>query len=1202
MKRKKILLTFLALFLVSIPSFAKAKEMTLEELGQKIDNQYDNKVSSAYIIGNYVYTSRYGLSLQDIMLSSRSIDVVDKTGETKNDEIFNEMSIIGIKKSFADSDEGKWVFSSNLAGDTSLGEKINIKYIDYEIVKEDTTIKVDANLSNIKSEYKEALEKMGFDVDNAYEGLSLSGNKLTGHILKNTKVGTDVFQGKKLTGYYFAYVLSVTNDNFSEYKDKVKVTLKTGLDDERIFGISSFDDQNKGEIIVLVSINPKDVAANKVHKITVDLDGDGNKYDETSLTIDYSALTFQADSLALINKNDISASDIESLKTSWGYDTDLIDKYEISQVGNKLNLTGEIYEQVLKEGTFSAKEKTRGYFFVFNVEPLILNNKISVKIPTGSDKYNTFGIDKFSDGKSLNVIFKLDEQCILEKKTCSFNVIVDYDGDENKYFENVYTIDYSGITLKKIADVNLENDLKKTESQTKSMLDILKSSTFKYELQEGQEEQLKVNFSEKDGIINVDGFIPIVKNVKGFSTEETTGLYLPFVINVGSDLNVKLESNPEYNVEVTLPCTTGDNCIGNKKVLTRESFDTNNELVVLKSINYDGSKTFDITIDLDGAKGSLYDPETITVDYSNLVLQKDSSASLSLETFNEEDKTNFNNWGYNIPLADDYKLSFEDNTYNLKGKILETKISEEAFKKEEQTGFYFAFNISDFKINDKVDENITVKVAGNKEQEIKYEKLKDGDEAVLFAIDPKTLTDCSSNKCTVKVTVDLDGSKDEYNPVTYYIDYSKVTLVKNSKMTVEKTSKTDLQTYGYEIQNTYDIDTSDDLTYKVSGYINKQKINENVFSNDQEYDYYLGFKFKFEEITEDMLITVNKASNSNTKYLTYSDLSESEISSKEINTLRLVDMNDDDSKVLEITVDLDGCRESSLDECKTHTESSSKFEYEPYTLKIDYTELTTLEDYVLNAYNNTKSSKNATWKNQMTLKTELSGYEDITRNIKAIYNQDQHFFLIDTNNGEDNSKIAEYQLKSGDVGTTFIDYSNTFEGTIDNVTKYGPEWKYEAIDGYRSFLDSETLLGRSGIGIAAKFEKAEDTTELNEDETRKINITISSIVANKWFNSVNTSIRICAEGTEPNEKGVCPTLGSKFGTGEPTALFKTWEPLNDDSNIEATVYIKDNYIIKIEINLDSSVFKEDSGKKITEYKLVSDLSKFNETEVKDPRN
>lgn len=1200
MKKKTIILIIFTLVLFVIPSFAKAKEMTLDELGAKIDSKYDNKVSSAYIIGEYVYTSRHSLSLQDIMLSSRSIQVEDINGKIDSDAIFNEMSIIGIKKSFADSDEGKWVTSSNLVGKTSLDEKINVKYIDYEIVKEDTNIKVDVNPSNFKNEYKEALKSMGFEVDTAYEGLSLDGNKLTGHILKNTKVGNDVFQGKKLTGYYFAYVLSVTNDNFNEYKDKVKVTLKTGLDDERIFGISSFDDQSKGEIVVLVSINSKDIAANKVHKITVDLDGDENKYGETSLSIDYSKLTYQADSLALVYANNISEADKESLRNLWGYDTDLIDKYEISQVGNKISLTGEIYEQILKEGTFSANEKTKGYFFVFNVEPQILNDKISVKIPSGSDKYNTFGIDKFSDGKSLNVIFKLDEQCVLEKKSCSFNIIVDYDGNENKYFENVYTIDYSGITLKKIADVNLENNLKITESQNKSMLDVLKDSTFEYKLDEKQNSQLKVKFSKSDGIINVDGFIPIVKNVKGFSTEETTDLYLPFVINVGNDVNVNLESNPEYNVEVTLPCTTGDKCINNKKVITRDAFDTNNELVVLKSINYDDDKTFDITIDLDGAKGSLYNPETITVNYSNLVLQKDSSASLSLETFNEEDTTNFNSWGYNIPLADDYKLSFEDNTYNLKGKILETKISEKAFKKEEQTGFYFAFNISDFKINDTVDKDITVKIAGVKEKDIEYEKLKDGDEAVLFAIDPSTLDDCSSDKCTVKVTVDLDGSKDEYNPVTYYVDYSNVTLVKESKTTVEKPSKNDLETYGYETQNTYNIDVSDESTYKVTGYINKQKINDNVFSNDEQYDYYLGFKFKLKEVTEDMLITVNKASNSSTKYLTYSDLTQSEINNKEINALRLVDMETDDSKVIEITVDLDGCKGSELNECKTHTESSSKFEYEPYKLKIDYTELTTLEDYVLNTYNNTKSVENATWKNEMTLNTKLEGYKDITRKIKTVFDQKQHFFLIDTKNGSDNSKIAEYQYNPGDMSTTFIDYSNTFEGTIDEVTKYGDEWKYEAIDGYRSFLDSETLLGRSGIGIAAKFEKAEDVTDLGESDTRKIKITISSSDANNWFNSVNTSIRICAEGQQPNDKGVCPTLGSKFEKEPSTALVKTWKPLND-SNIEATIYIKDNYIVKVEIDLDSTAFEENEDKTVTKYKLISELSKFNETVVTDPR-
>ena len=306
---KLLLFSFILLFISSTPVFAK--EMTLDELGKEIE-KYNKDAESAYIIGNYVFTSGHRLTTQDIMLASRSITADKEDGEKGPDDstnvgadkIYGKMSIHLLKRKYdAKLSPTGWEFSNDnkVVGETQLKlddkNKIDIRYIDYNFIAKDTPSKV-ALVDDKDTKYKEVIQKYFSKLGKqqlVFSSDSTETDKyLEGLLLKTTTLNDNVFNEDEKTGYYFALSIKVPGAT-EEAGSTIKVK---GAKTEKEFNYSQFDVKEKDNegISLLYSVDPKTQDEDKKITITVDFDGNGKNYASKTYTIDYSRLKFQENS------------------------------------------------------------------------------------------------------------------------------------------------------------------------------------------------------------------------------------------------------------------------------------------------------------------------------------------------------------------------------------------------------------------------------------------------------------------------------------------------------------------------------------------------------------------------------------------------------------------------------------------------------------------------------------------------------------------------------------------------------------------------------------------------------------------------------------------------------------------------------------------------------------------------------------------
>ena len=129
----KLLIITLIAFL-TFNSYVRAREVNIDELGKEIAKVNPN-ATFAYIVGNYAFTSSKSITLEDVMIASRSIalanfnDEYDFASDIKNDNVYKTMNIFKIRKSGSN-----WKSGDNLIGTKTLdqairdnGGKINIE-------------------------------------------------------------------------------------------------------------------------------------------------------------------------------------------------------------------------------------------------------------------------------------------------------------------------------------------------------------------------------------------------------------------------------------------------------------------------------------------------------------------------------------------------------------------------------------------------------------------------------------------------------------------------------------------------------------------------------------------------------------------------------------------------------------------------------------------------------------------------------------------------------------------------------------------------------------------------------------------------------------------------------------------------------------------------------------------------------------------
>lgn len=288
-----VLIVAISIFFASAsPTYAK--QMNLTEFGKEVAS-INAGAEEVYIIGDYAFTSNHVLTPQDLMLAARTIKVQDSTGQINTDRIYDEMAIQRVVRTYDNTTHqpNGWRAVANKEGTTPLPEQFNIRFIDYEVIEEDSELEVTIDVTD--SQYLEELTKYHFDekfngADKLYsQNLALSKNgKLTGVVRTNSKVDETVYPDANVrTGFYVPVVVTVPNAN----KDTV-ITVDTWWGSKTI-GYDEFELKGKDESGTVILLALKSDAENKKTKITVDVDGNGHDYAPASYTIDWSDLQFE---------------------------------------------------------------------------------------------------------------------------------------------------------------------------------------------------------------------------------------------------------------------------------------------------------------------------------------------------------------------------------------------------------------------------------------------------------------------------------------------------------------------------------------------------------------------------------------------------------------------------------------------------------------------------------------------------------------------------------------------------------------------------------------------------------------------------------------------------------------------------------------------------------------------------------------------
>ena len=146
----KIFLSFIISFFISVnTSFAVT--LTTEELGEEV-LRVNPSASYFYVVGEYVFTSSHDkLTIEDLMLAARSIEVSDDSGLTNQDPIYGNMATYQYNAKISKGQIVGYEYVENFTGTSTPKDVMNIKYIDYqeakEIVKYTVTFDNDGTIS-----------------------------------------------------------------------------------------------------------------------------------------------------------------------------------------------------------------------------------------------------------------------------------------------------------------------------------------------------------------------------------------------------------------------------------------------------------------------------------------------------------------------------------------------------------------------------------------------------------------------------------------------------------------------------------------------------------------------------------------------------------------------------------------------------------------------------------------------------------------------------------------------------------------------------------------------------------------------------------------------------------------------------------------------------------------------------------------------
>lgn len=424
MKKYFKLLIITLIGFLTFNSYVMAREVDIDELGKEIEKVNKN-ATFAYIVGNYAFTSSKSITLEDVMIASRSIELAGFNDEydfdpnIKNDNVYKTMNIYQIRKSY-----GAWKSGSNLIGTKTLDQainesdgKINIDYIDYKYVAKDTVISISDNVS----QYNGKLQELNYKDNNFSFN---SSEKTVSGIAKINKDATEV---PEKTDYYFAYVLHVdgaTKDTTVDVPDNVAKIIET--------------DYDNGNYVILMSLKTTN---DNYYKVTVDRDGAKTHYNANSYYLYFRGVKFQSYTKADF---DLDSKNID------GYVVEKNENVDLNTDELTMKVSGQLYKQFNIQ-KFS--NKNDAYYISLKTNKKLTN--VTVTLNGNSDDVN---INKGEN--ETTIIFRITEDKMTtcqgkDTDECKFKIVIDEDGaDKEEFLPSTYYLDFSGVTPKIVTKID----------------------------------------------------------------------------------------------------------------------------------------------------------------------------------------------------------------------------------------------------------------------------------------------------------------------------------------------------------------------------------------------------------------------------------------------------------------------------------------------------------------------------------------------------------------------------------------------------------------------------------------------------------------------------------------------------------------------------------------------------------------------------
>ncbi len=473
------------------------------------------------------------------------------------------------------------------------------------------------------------------------------------------------------------------------------------------------------------------------------------------------------------------------------------------------------------------------YFFAYVLEVPYASEKTKITISgmnTDELKYDDFNV---KDGKNSGIVVLVPINIEDYKKDSKYNITVDLDGDtlENgigaEYEATTYTLDLSELKFQVESEAFLndnESDISKEDIETLKNWGYTSLGNNKHYTLTG-----KNRFYNLTGTVEQQYF-----KAGTFSSSDENGYFFIFNITKPSDLK-EIPDSVKVTVKGQQTITYGKESFNDNGVFT--------EIFKLDENCVDNCKIL-ITVDWDGSQNQYFESQKIVIGYSNLTFVK--SSKFEIKNINEAAENKLENdfgWG----KVEGFNTKFETKETNVTVTglipILEQfKDSKNPFNADDATGYYLPF-IIETKVNK--NNNTTVKFISDEESKTITSDNFDSEKEIYIL---KHLHNDATDK-TFTIVVDIDGDLEEYTPYSLTVDWNSLTLQENSSTipSLNSSSDTDKKTltdWGYKSDfNEIDLVNLEKNTYKLTGKMKEQVLNDKPFGKSEKTGYFFDFTF-----------------------------------------------------------------------------------------------------------------------------------------------------------------------------------------------------------------------------------------------------------------------------------------------------------------------------------------------------------------------